>query len=443
MPLVDTLTLLSFKVTTLACCMLVALGRLGAALRVTNVCSSLPPHLRLPCRPAAGSQRTQFGPATSRPPYLGHVARLSHLSNSAGASRSLATSEAMFKAAVKSHNAATPAQAAATPAKQQNILGAFESLQSTQRWNNTRPLSTLSGNVPKHNPERRNSGQSHGIKRTSSGLAKALGTHDDAFDYASMNITDFENEVPTSFHSAATAQSVSLANVLFDEDDFDSDIDLDVEDPATKSTVQQPATAQPSMVDSAYHSAQAQSPASKQTPLGALRSSQPIPWSSSPPEHFKTPPRPQHVPVPTKRRTLPWLQNGGQVKTEAVEDVQDEEPEATRPKKRRPVEAAAVATPAPKSSKPDYPWNTTQSAIKQQQKTLREASKKAATAKMNEGTDEDMKEAIKRKKKTMVHRIFLSEEQQNVLNMVVENKKSVFFTGSAGKCDTYLAFASH
>ena len=418
--------------------MLVALGRLGAALRVTNVNSPLPPHLRLPYRTTAGSQRTHFGLASPCPQYLGQIARLYHIASTVRDSQSVLTSDAMFKAAVKSHSAATPSQAGATPAKQQNIVGAFKASQSTPRPNNTRPLSTLSGNAPQHNPERRNSGQSHGIKRTSSGLAKVLGSHDDAFGYASMNVTNFDNEVPTSLHSAATAQSVPLSTVLFDEDDFDSDIDLDVEDPSTKSTVSQPVTMRPSTVDSAYHSAQTQSPASRQTPLEALKSSQPIPWSSSPPEHFKTPPKPQQAPVPTKRRTLPWLQSDGRTKVEAAEDVIEDEQETSRPNKRRSVEAAVVATPAPKSSKPDYPWNTTQSAIKQQQKTLREASKKAASAKVNEGTDEDMKEAIKRKKKTMVHRIFLSEEQQNVLNLVVENKKSVFFTGSAGKPDVPL-----
>ena len=109
----------------------------------------------------------------------------------------------------------------------------------------------------------------------------------------------------------------------------------------------------------------------------------------------------------------------------------EEEQEAIRPKKRRSPEAPLTATPAPKASKPEYPWNTTQSAIKLQQKTLREANKKAVAAKA----------AIKRKKKNTLHRIFLSEEQQHVLNMVVENKNSVFFTGSAGKYSLPLALA--
>jgi ATP-dependent DNA helicase PIF1 len=50
-----------------------------------------------------------------------------------------------------------------------------------------------------------------------------------------------------------------------------------------------------------------------------------------------------------------------------------------------------------------------------------------------------MKEAIKKKKKNTIHKIFLSEEQQNVLNLVAEYKKSVFFTGSAGMWTGVLA----
>ncbi|KAF9739760.1 mitochondrial dna helicase [Paraphaeosphaeria minitans] len=385
--------------------MLVALFRLGASLRFTLVKTS--PPSRLPYRP------------TLRQPQLARIGCL--------ASRTLSTAESMFKAAVKNHSAAAPAQTPtpATQQKQQSMAGAFKSSQGTQRPNGTRPLSTLSGNVPKHNSEKRNSGQAHGIKRTSSGLAKALDSQEDAFGYPSLSISDFENDVP-SFHNNKTGQSIPLSAVLFDENDFDSDIDLDVEDPATKTTVQYPSLPHTSTVDSAYHSATAQTtPVTKQEP----KSSQQIPWSSSPPEHFRAPPKPQQVPAPTKRRTLPWLQNASQVKTEAIE----EEQEVARPKKRRSTEATLTATPAPKASKPDYLWNTTQSAIKQQQKTLREAHKKAVAAKVNGGTDEDVKAAAKRKKTTL-HRIFLSEEQQNVLNMVVENKKSVFFTGSAGEC---------
>ena len=432
--------------------MLANLCRLGASSRVSPLS---PLHLSL--RPAGArlglahiksgqSARTvnfnQAQVGTLAGPRNKHLDQLSLSSNIVKparfrylASQPPSTAEVMFKAAVKSHGAAIPAQTGATHAaqqKQQNIVGAFKSSQGAQRPNGTRPLSTLSGNVPRHNTERHNSGQSHGIKRTASGLAKALGSQEDSFGYPSLDLSDFSYDAP-SHVTTKNGQSVPLSAVLYDENDFDSDLDLDVEDPSTKNIVQYPSLPRAGTVDSTYHSAKTQSPAPKQTPTQQLRSSQPIPWSSSPPEHFKTPPKPQQVPAPTKRRTLPWLKNGSQPKTEAIEDEEREvRPETSRPKKRKSEDDAAIATPAPKSSKPDYPWNTTQSAIKQQQKTLREANKKAVAVKVNDGADDDVKAAVRRKKKSTIHRIFLSEEQQNVLNMVVESKKSVFFTGSAG-----------
>lgn len=75
-----------------------------------------------------------------------------------------------------------------------------------------------------------------------------------------------------------------------------------------------------------------------------------------------------------------------------------------------------------------YPWNTTASAIKEQQKKHREESKKAV--KKHAGTDESIAAAKSNNKRPA--RVFLSEEQQHVLDLVIEQKKSVFFTGSAG-----------
>jgi len=262
-----------------------------------------------------------------------------------------------------------------------------------------------------------------GIKRTSNGFAKPLGSDEDVFDYPTLNIAGLEkeNELPAAFHANNTG---SLASALFDEDDFDSDVDLDVEDPATKGTVTYPTLPNGSSTgsrDSGYNS-RAQTTDIKPE----SKSSQPVPWSSSPPEHFKAPTKSE--PVKTKRRKLPW---SSEQKTESIQEEDDDaevEKQAARPSKRPSTEAdKVVSTPKPKS---EYLWNTTASAIKQQQKNLRETNK--AQAKINQGTQDDVKEAIKTKKKNSVHKIFLSEEQQNVLNLVTEYKKSVFFTGSAG-----------
>lgn len=79
------------------------------------------------------------------------------------------------------------------------------------------------------------------------------------------------------------------------------------------------------------------------------------------------------------------------------------------------------------SSKSQYPWNTTASALKLQQKALKEQHK----AKVAENMDDT--DSAKRKRKSVIAKMFLSEEQKNVLDLVIQHKKSVFFTGSAGK----------
>jgi len=258
-----------------------------------------------------------------------------------------------------------------------------------------------------------------GIKRTSSGLAKSLGSQEDAFDYATLSIAgiDKENEVPTPFYNPTA---------LFDENDFDSDIDLDVEDPATKGTVTCPPLPGNAPVASRTSSYASQSPAAQPQ---VEDSSQPAPWSSSPPEHFKTPPKPASK---TKRRQLPW---GHSLRLQPVtasgDQIEEDDVEGAQPKRIRSAEPEKPAsTPAPKEATPQYPFNVTASGLKQQQKVFREQMK--AQTKSAQTADDAVKEAIKKKKQNKIHRIFLSEEQQNVLNLVTEYKKSVFFTGSAG-----------
>jgi len=90
-----------------------------------------------------------------------------------------------------------------------------------------------------------------------------------------------------------------------------------------------------------------------------------------------------------------------------------------------------ASTPLLKQTKKDaLPWNTTASTVKQQQKNLREVNKKLV--KKNNATEDGLAKAMSTKKKNFVHRVFLSEEQQHVLDLVVRQEKSVFFTGSAG-----------
>lgn len=102
--------------------------------------------------------------------------------------------------------------------------------------------------------------------------------------------------------------------------------------------------------------------------------------------------------------------------------------------KKRKIETAQEAsgktyTPLPKDkANSPYPWNKTASAVKEEQKRLRQGHKKLV--KDNEGGSE--KSDMKKKGRETVAKVFLSEEQTSVLNLVAEQKKSVFFTGSAG-----------
>lgn len=74
------------------------------------------------------------------------------------------------------------------------------------------------------------------------------------------------------------------------------------------------------------------------------------------------------------------------------------------------------------------PWNTTASAIANEKKHFRDKNKRKA---IDAGMEETA-EAVRASKRVAVAPITLSEEQQRVLELVVHQGKSVFFTGSAG-----------
>ena len=202
-------------------------------------------------------------------------------------------------------------------------------------------------------------------------------------------------------------------NVFFDENDFVEDnlIDLDEDEflPA------KPQTKTPSVLSSSRES----------YPIPP--SSAALPWSPSPRtsnipapnvpsspslqiSRFKAPPI-EKFPIAqasaaTKRRTLFWLEGDStEVKNETL------------------------ASKSADSSKSPYPWNKTASATKEAQKKLRK-SHKLLTKSEKSHPENEKKDGKKRKKN--VARVFLSNEQKAVLELVADKKKSVFFTGSAG-----------
>lgn len=319
----------------------------------------------------------------------------------------------MFKAALKNHT--SPPSVPKVTTQQKSLFNSFKHGSSAET---TGPLSIGSGNVAK------SSGNIYGTKRTSSGLAKAIGSQED-FDYPALNISDSGTDMSRGFNSAGSM--AGRTPVFFDENDFDSDLDLDVEDPAIRDTISYPAL--PTIKNDSVHGSMGRDT------KPALDSSQPVSWPSSPVQQVKPAPAPK--PKPTKRRTLPWLAEQTQTQSSSHDYLQAD---SERPQKRRTTQATQIgdSTPAPKASaKAAYPWNTTASAVKEQQKSLREANKKA-----NKGTEEEIAKAKSDKKKNTVASIFLSDEQKQVLRLVTEQKKSVFFTGSAGMNWLFIG-ASH
>lgn len=430
----DILTLIvSFLIALLVCCMLLALTRLGATLKLIRLPPSPPhpPQTYLPRTRLSNSPHARYGYLTTQP-SLHHT---SHFSTQIMLPLPRAT-PTMLHTAVNKHNATVPPPAPGVASKQQSLGSAFGRNGSNQNIA-PRPLAsaTKQNGAGKSGLGNFSLGSyNQGTKRTSSGLAKTLSSQGDTFSYPSLSMasTEKENDFAAMRNAPPGASNTVLATALFDEDDFDSDIDLEMEDPATKGIVTYPSLPKIDSSESADSGYQSRPPTTQQRL--ELDSSQPILWSSSPLEHFKTPQKPEKLPPRSRRAFLPWSHNQQQANLQQAQDQIEEEDkedvaETPRPTKRQSTEVkpAPVATPKPKN---DYLWNTTASGLKQQQKNLREMHKKQSEK--NDVSVDDLKDAVKKRKKNTVHRIFLSEEQQNVLNLVTEYKKSVFFTGSAG-----------
>lgn len=282
------------------------------------------------------------------------------------------------------------------------------------------PPSTLNAPRPNStNPLKRTASQANGIESSCS---------------SSQNGLQDRNIVDTAQLRADGGRVGQLhVNVYFDENDFEDDnnIDLDAEDLLMASTKQ-------SSVSSSATRLPPRNPKTFVTPKPSI-SSTPIPWSSSPPEHHQMPSPKPPLKVgtgnATNRRNLPWLDKSLQ----SIDSPQEEpnistahEPPAhirdLLSRKKEKTRDSKVLTPLSRDNpKSPYLWNKTASAVKEEQRRIRQGSKhsiknnKSSTEKSNAG-----------RKRETVARVFLSDEQKSVLDLVAEKKKSIFFTGSAG-----------
>lgn len=287
-------------------------------------------------------------------------------------------------------------------------------------------------------------------------------------------------------HSANGGRVGKLHEAVdWDENDFDDDANIDLDEDVSQSTLiaqssrQSSTTLVPDYRQSSTTLVGDASPkqsAPSRTPV----SSTPLPWSSSPPSHHSVP-QPKKAPIEeapdakiTKRRKLPWLDeaqrqeeeeearrhsektagesqpanarqrmmDAGKLPSGLKGKIDDTDLDGKgipasvqkmikqgRDKKALAALAAQTFTPLPKDKETSkYPWNTSASAMKEQQKQLRQGNRKPT--KDHEG--EEVAKTNSKKKRQSIAKVFLSDEQRSVLELVSDKKESVFFTGSAG-----------
>lgn len=155
-----------------------------------------------------------------------------------------------------------------------------------------------------------------------------------------------------------------------------------------------------------------------------------IPWSSSPQHHLFPPVKPQkpkreppsQAPPPAKRRTLPknWVQ-------EDVEASQDNE---SAPPLSTTRDTSSSATPLPNKTKALL-WDATQSAVKERRKQLKSQSKKSEPE-THLPLDEARVSTSGHTGAKKASSIALSSEQKHIIDLVIKDQRSVFFTGPAG-----------
>lgn len=207
--------------------------------------------------------------------------------------------------------------------------------------------------------------------------------------------------------------------VYFDENDFvdDADLDLDGDDSDSIGSGLSTNKRLPAMHGQHNKSSSGPLPCSS-TPLHhkIVLSDASSQSKATPQENSYADTQPQ----PAKRRTLPWLETVDQ-KSDVGQDVKYSAQAVDARKKT----SNSSLTPLSKHKiRSPYPWNKTASAVKEEQKKHRQQSHQSKetvkTASVQVDSQGNVPEA------------FLSEEQKNILNLVVNENKSVFFTGSAG-----------
>jgi ATP-dependent DNA helicase PIF1 len=356
-----------------------------------------------------------------------------------------------------------------SPAQNGNIQEQFKKArQSTQSMggftgftNTASTLGTRSPNI-KHNLKRKPESFTAPIAAR---LPSVLSKQDSFQDVpATIDLTEedpIKSKVSTVDHHA----------VQFDENDFEDDADLDL-DMDYELPLSMPAPPKPSeniAPSSEFSYALPKLPRSKSQPQSSQNPPSSAPtWSSSPPSHMAPPPASlarqdgkqiasresselakdaDLNPRPAKRRTIPWAQRRAEEDEIAAKEEERSQLLAARAasgssshqfcyrcKKEGhfanacPNGGKGNGVETPQTTDKLMPWNNTASAMKEQKNAFKDKLK--ASRKIDDAALEAMEQHSR--KKASLSPISLSDEQRHVLNLVVNQNKSVFFTGSAG-----------
>lgn len=204
--------------------------------------------------------------------------------------------------------------------------------------------------------------------------------------------------------------------VYFEEGDFSDDENLDIDYKAPSALPPPPASKPKPQVEENIG-----------PPSSAARppATQEIPWSSSPTSHY-FPPQPQTTAASLKRDSSGESELMGlpaQKKKRVLPASFRSEPVESQ---RQVTSAATLAPP----TKPTRMWEASISTINEQKKQFK--IQQAARAESQGPDGQSAPEFGKSHDASKGDAIHLSKEQEHVLDLVVNEGKSVFFTGPAG-----------
>lgn len=299
----------------------------------------------------------------------------------------------------------------------------FASQNARQPSKPSPPPRQRSANITTGNPA---SSSSANLSKSSQAFA-SLCAKPDSFSDARGTIDLLGNDNTSIFTGPSSRY---IAGVLIDDDDFDDDLDLDIESVPITSLPTLPPAPPRVPVPTALGRSEPPPPATDTSVLS---------WSQSSERHFQ----PSHdfcnTSLPTSRSVSAKRDSPEHASSPPVAKKRALPPSFSKRNNARDgvdgdciVTKSALAASTPVSKKPNTLWDATASAVQAQKKQLKTQLKKSSDT-APESSSATIQ--VRRPAKPQAARsaaIALSNEQRHVKDLVVEKGHSVFFTGPAG-----------